>query len=46
VIMGFGSQVFLDSVIHEICYLYICVSKYISDILGFLANMGKCSQFS
>jgi len=46
VIMGFGSQVFLNSVIREICYLYIWVSKYISDICGFFANNGKCSQFS
>ena len=45
VIMGFGSQASFDSVIREICYLYIWVFKYFSNICCFLANIGKCSPF-
>ena len=37
--MSFGSEVFLDSIISAICYLYICVSEYFSDVCGFLANV-------
>jgi hypothetical protein len=33
------------SVISAICYLYICVFKYFSDMCGLLANVGKCSPF-
>ena len=45
VFLGFGSNVFLDSVFRETGYLHICVFKYFSDICGFLANIGKCSPF-
>jgi hypothetical protein len=43
VIRGFGGNVSLDSVISEICYVYICVLKYFSNICDFFANLGKCS---
>jgi len=35
----------LDSIISEICYLYICVFKYFSDISGFLPNISKYNPF-
>ena len=44
-IMGFGGSVFLDSVISVICYLYICVFEYFSDVYCFLANTGKRGPF-
>jgi hypothetical protein len=33
------------SVNSDICYLYICVLKYFSDISAFLSNIGKCNTF-
>jgi len=45
VIVVFGSQGSLYVFISEMCYLYIYVFKYFSDIYGLLPNIGNCSPF-